>query len=86
MFNLQAAHREPVLCVLPFILSMRSPKRSIVGKPVQFHGSDKYRKAIYTGKHRRSMETLLTVLGFPLKTNSVAIAMENKPQSIVLFC
>ena len=39
VFNLQAAHRELVLCVLPLILSMRSLKRSIVGKPVQYYGS-----------------------------------------------
>ena len=39
VFNLQAARRELVLCVLPLILSMRSLKRSIVGKPVQFYGS-----------------------------------------------
>ena len=39
VFNLQAAHRELVICVLPLILSMRLLKRSIVGKPVQFHGS-----------------------------------------------
>ena len=39
VFNLQAVHRELVLCVLPLILSMRSLKKSIVGRPVQFHGS-----------------------------------------------
>ena len=31
--------QRTVLCVLPLILSMRSLKRSIEGKPVQFHGS-----------------------------------------------
>ena len=39
MFNLQAAHRELVLCVLPLILSVRSLKRSIVGKTACVHGS-----------------------------------------------
>ena len=39
VFNLQAAHRELVLCILPLILSMRSLKRSIVEKTVQYHGS-----------------------------------------------
>ena len=34
VFNLQEAHRELVLCVLPLILSLRSLKRSIEGKPV----------------------------------------------------
>ena len=41
VFNLQAANCELVLCVLPLTLSIRSLKRSIVGKPVQFHGSIK---------------------------------------------
>ena len=51
VFNLQSAHRELVLCILPLILSMCSLKRSIIGKPVQFHGSiqipqsNKHRKA-----------------------------------------
>ena len=54
VFNLQAAHRELVLCVLPLILSMRSLKRSIVGKPVQLYGSIHIPQSIYTGKHRRS--------------------------------
>ena len=54
VFNLQAAHRELVLCVLLLILSMRSLKRSIVGKPVQLYGSIQIPQSIYTGKHRRS--------------------------------
>ena len=54
VFNLQAKHRELVLCVLPLTLSMRSLKRSIEGKPVQFIGSIQIPQSIYTGKHRRS--------------------------------
>ena len=36
VFNLHAAHRELVLCVLPVILSMLSLKTSIERRPVQF--------------------------------------------------
>ena len=39
VFNLQAAHRELVICVLPLILSMFFffQKISIEGTPVKFH-------------------------------------------------
>ena len=36
VFDLQAAHHELVLCVLPLILPMLSLKTSIEGRPVQY--------------------------------------------------
>ena len=86
VFNLQTAHHELVLCVLPLILSLCSLKRSIEGKPVQFHRSKQKPQSDCTGKHMRSVFTPLTVPGSPLKANTVAFAMENKQQSLLLFC
>ena len=46
VFNLQAAHRELVLCALPLILSMLSLKTSIEGRPVQF-GQSYYHRILH---------------------------------------
>ena len=83
VFNLQAARRELVLCVLPLILSMRSLKKSIVGKPVQFQGSIQIPQGIIHRKAPAVRGITLTVPGTPLKANSVAFAMENRPQSLI---
>ena len=86
MFNLQAAHRELVLCILPLFLSLRSLKRSIVGKPAQFHGFIQIQQSNIHRKALAVRVTPLTLPGSPLKAKSVAFVMENRPQSLVMLC
>ena len=81
VFNLQAAHRELVLRVLPVIYAMRTMKRSIVRKPVQFHGSIQ----IPQSNIHRKAPAVRGIPGPPFKANSAAIAMQNRPKSLHLW-